>query len=360
MKVRIVCYEDVNQWILGKFALKMSECLINIGINSDIAKQPDPTADINHFIASHCYGGKKISTDTLMITHVDNIDKLNQLNKQLDNAALGICMSRETMDNLVKLGVSRKKLAYVNPAHDGVIVPRPKVIGITCRVQEDGRKREHFLSKLSEDIDHRFFCFKIMGDGWNDQVARLRKNGFKVEYISDFNYNKYVEFIPSLDYYLYFGQDEGQMGFVDALAAGVETIVTPQGYHLDAKEGISYSFNTYNELLEIFKVLSEKRVRLINSVSSWRWENYTQKHVELWEYLLRPQKDVFDMPNFGYFNGIYSLEKYDKIYLIKSRKIRLLRLKLFYNKYKQCYCIRKRIITKNLKEKVYRLLHISS
>lgn len=81
MRVRIVCYEDPDFWILGKFAKKMSEHLNVLGVNNDIANVPDPNADINHHIIFSDYDGKINNCDTLMITHVDNIDKLNNLKK---------------------------------------------------------------------------------------------------------------------------------------------------------------------------------------------------------------------------------------------------------------------------------------
>ena len=50
MNVRIVCYEDVDAWILGKFALRLCENLILQGVQADISKAPDNSADINHHI----------------------------------------------------------------------------------------------------------------------------------------------------------------------------------------------------------------------------------------------------------------------------------------------------------------------
>ncbi len=333
MRVRIVCYEDIDRWIVGKFAIKMNECLVNMDIDSDIEKEPDPSADINHHIIYAKYKGRGSNNDTLMITHIDNSSKLQKLKKQLEIAILGICFSRESLDQLAGMGIPRSKLAYINPAHDGVMVPKPKVIGITCRVQKDGRKRENFLSKLASHIDPRFFCFKIMGDGWDHQVDALRKKNFKVEYIHSFDYAKYVELLPSLDYYLYMGQDEGQMGFVDALAAGVETIVTAQGFHLDVEDGITYPFNTYDELLRIFKSLQEKRVKLIKSVEDWTWSNYTVKHLEIWEYLLSKNKDTHIPPDKKYRDGVYSLYPFDNA-PIKQPSDESLKASLYLNTYR--------------------------
>jgi len=297
MRVRIVCYEDPSTWILGKFAIKLEQHLKKMGIQVDISDRTDSDADINHHIIYNGFNNQKSSIDTLMITHIDNISKMNLLKKQLKVAEIGICMSNETMNNLSNLGVSRDKLCFINPAHDGNIKPKPKVIGITSRVQADGRKREYFVEKLAKEISPEYFSFKIMGDGWNYQVNELRLRGFLVEYIDHFDYDLYTQLIPTIDYYLYMGQDEGQMGFIDALSAGVETIVTPQGYHLDAIGGISYPFSTYEELLSAFKVIEASRKKLINSVAKWNWIDYTKKHVEIWEYLLS-KKEV----NLGYIN----------------------------------------------------------
>jgi hypothetical protein len=318
MRVRIVCYEDVDVWILGKFALKINKHLKEMGIDSDIAKIPDPNADINHHIIYYDYNGKKNSIDTVMITHIDTNQKANLLREQLVNASIGICMSNETMETLFNFGLPRHKLSYVNPAHDGIIIPRKKYIGITSKVHEDGRKREFFVSKLANDLNPKIFGFKIMGHGWDSQVDDLRYNGFEIEYYSSFDYENYIKLIPSLDYYLYMGQDEGQMGFIDAVAAGVETIVTPQGYHLDAEGGISYPFETYEQLLRIFKSIETKRESFMNSVSTWNWVDYTKKHVEIWEFLLSNQKgDNYLKPKREYRDGITSVRTNEK-YVFKS------------------------------------------
>lgn len=312
MKVNIVCYEDLNVWILGKFARKMHENLMHLGIESKISKVGDPDYDINHHIVYVCYKGPASGIDTLMITHVDDSSKLNLVKKQLEVSPMGICMSKETMNKLISFGIPNERLAYINPAHDGVIKPRKVIIDITCMVQNDGRKREIFLDRLSQKIDPDVFKFKIMGRNWDPQVRTLRSCGFEVEYDSEFDYNKYIQLIPSLDYYLYMGQDEGQMGFVDALYAGIKTITTPQGYHLDASGGITFPFNTYEELLEIFTKIEKEKKDLINSVKTWNWLDYTKKHVEIWKYLISNRDHVeYTYPDkSAYTDGIFSIHQH--------------------------------------------------
>lgn len=303
MRVRVVSYEDVNAWILGKFARKLHEELIKLGVECDIGKVVDPKADVNHHIIYLGYtANNRSSMDTLMITHVDSTRKLDILKEQMKFAKAGICMSNETAVNLAMSGVPAERLCYVTPAHDGVIKPKKYKVGITSKVQPDGCKREDMLPTLCEIISPEDFEFIIMGMGWEDIITTIEKRGFKVKYYPDFIYDEYVKLIPTLDYYLYFGQDEGSMGFIDAAAAGVETIVTPQGYHLDAPGGITYPFNTNDELREIFAVLAARRRTLIDSVSTWNWTDYAIKHLEIWQHL-QGQKGL----NSKYQDGVNSL-----------------------------------------------------
>lgn len=292
MKVQLVCYEDIDIWILGKFAKKLNEELRKLGIDSNIGRAPDLTADINHHIIYLGYDGRKTTTDTLMITHIDTLEKAYMLKKQMEQVEMGIFMSQDTMERMAHsgLGIPREKLCYVNPAQDGIIKPRRTVVGITSKTHPDGRKCENMLVKLCEKISPSEFMFKIMGAGWTKIAEYLRLKGFTIEYYDAFDYEKYVELMPSLDYYLYFSNDEGSMGFLDALAAGVKTIVTPQGYHLDAKNGITYSISGLEELETAFKKIADEKRKLTDSVKDWTWANYAFRHAHIWGYILDRSK----------------------------------------------------------------------
>lgn len=308
MRVRIVCYEDLNEWILGKFALRMQEDLISLGVEVDIAKFPDPTADINHHIIYEQFNGVSSNNDTLMITHIDSAKKLNHLKKVINNAAYGICMSKDTMKILSSMGVSEDHLCYINPAQDGDFIPKKIQIGYTSRWYSDGRKREYLLKDLVKHLDNRFFAFKFMGSGWGDIINLMKENGFEVDYFPDFDLKGYKKLMSEIDYYLYTGLDEGQMGFVDALAAGAKTIVTPQGYHLDVENGITHSFQDSEDLLQIFDNIFEDKAKSIRSVERWTWKNYTLKHLELWNHILGNEIKLID--EYKYNDGIYSLNSF--------------------------------------------------
>jgi hypothetical protein len=305
MKIHIVSHYGISTWILGKFALKLEEHLSLLGDDVTIGETIDPSAEVNHHITHYDRVTPSSTIQTHMLTHIDDIQKFQWLKREVNNLDMVVCMSKETMVNLTEMGIPCNKLVFVNPAHDGIIKPRTLSIGITCRVQEDGRKREKFIGELAHVLDPAMFSFKIMGDGWDPYVAILRENGFQIEFYNEFIYDTYVKLIPTLDYYLYTGMDEGQMGFVDAVAAGVKTIVTRQGYHLDAENAITYPFTTLHELIEIFKKITDERRKYINSVSTWTWSDYAKKHREIWEYLLERKKNPdCPRPSSNYYDGI--------------------------------------------------------
>lgn len=306
--VHLVC-ED-RGWILRKFAVRMEEELKRRGYKCSISSVADSSADINHYIIYDSYEPVDSYNDTIMITHVDSYNKLERLKFQLKVAKMGICMSRETMERLAAYGVPREKLCYINPAQDGVIKPKKYVLGITNKTHDDHRKRESMLLDLCKALEPDYFSFKIMGSGWTNIVATVKKMGFHVEYYDEFDYDEYVRLIPTLDYFLYWGFDEGSMGYLDALRAGVGTIVTPQGFHLDVNDGITYECRTISDFRNVLVNLQEKRKKIVDSVEAWTWGNYVDKHLEVWNYLLGNEENIYKNQHV-YEDGIFSVLRYD-------------------------------------------------
>jgi hypothetical protein len=286
MKVNLVCYEEINSWILGKITKRLQGELLKQGILCDVSKYPDPTADINHHICYISWNGRRTNNDTLMVTHIDTVTEFERVRSQLQEAEMGICMSRETMRALANRGLDRSKLCFINPAVDGTLPPRRIAIGLASRLYDDGRKREGMLLEITERISPCDFSFWIIGAGWDAIVGEVRSRGFLVQYENAFSHEAYANFMSGIDYYVYFGTDEGSIGFIDALAAGVPTIVTPQGFHLDAADGIAYSFRESRELERILAKLADAKRRRQRAVADWTWERYAQKHTAVWQFVL--------------------------------------------------------------------------
>lgn len=310
MKVNIV--GKGGGWILDKFGTCMTEELQKMGIEALFTREIDKgfNPDIVHYIGwnvGQVYDKNPTKT-TFIITHVDTESKLDTIIERTNKGCVGICMSKETKDRMINSGVKANRVCYINPAQDGQIMPKKINLGFTHRIYGDNRKRETMLLDICKMIDPKIFKFSIMGSGWQFIVDEMVKMGFEVDYFEEFDKNKYNQLILGLDYYCYFGFDEGSMGFLDAVAAGVGTIVTPQGYHLDTECGITFPVETISDIVNVLKELENKWNKHFRFVKEWTWEKYTQKHVEIWKYMLGAEKLENLLQTRGWYkDGIYSL-----------------------------------------------------
>jgi hypothetical protein len=282
MKINIINYEEgINSGILSKFAYKLFEELEKIkGIEVTVSNVPDITADINHHInyLPYRYNSDYKGIDTLMITHIWEGYKLDALKEHMTSADLGICMSNDTKNQLIKWGFDKNKLATVLPAHDGE-PRRYQIVSILTNVYPDGCKRENMFTELVKTLDLNKWAFRIMGSGWENILTPLVAQGLQVDYFAEFNKDNHKRILESSDYNLYFGEDEGSMGLLDAKNAGLKLIAPNVGFNIDV--GVDYPFHTQEELNEIFKKLS------VNPVEDWTWKKYAKEHIKLWKKLLK-------------------------------------------------------------------------
>jgi hypothetical protein len=218
--------------------------------------------------------------------------KFSQIKSTLNGYVdVGICLSNDTLHQLVDYGCSTQNLAVIVPGHDCELSPRKVIIGITTRIYPDGRKGEQLLIDLSQKMGLSDFEFWIFGKGWNETIDKLRKNGANIiyfdesdDYIAD--YATIKEMVPKFDYYLYLGMDEGALGTLDALMAGVKTIVTSQGYHLDVNHGITHPIADLEDLYSVFKEIIKPIHQRRAGVSHLTWKYYAEQHILLWQTMI--------------------------------------------------------------------------
>ncbi len=282
MKIHLVNYEQGRfNGILSKFALKMEEELKKIkGVKVSVSDKPDPKADVNHhinYLPFHIENSPK-SINTLDITHIFEGYKLDAIKEGIKTADMGICMSDDTKNQLIKWGLPKEKLVTILPAHDGK-PRRHQVVSILTNVYADGCKREGMFSELVKTLDVRKWAFRIMGKDWHDILVPLVAEGLQVDYFAEFDADNHQKILETSDYNLYFGEDEGSMGLLDAKNAGLKLIAPPVGFNIDI--GVDYPFHTQEELNEIFKKLS------INPVEDWTWKKYVAEHLKLWKKLTK-------------------------------------------------------------------------
>lgn len=277
MKIHIVNYEQAfNNGILSKFARKMyDELEKREGIEVSIGNVPEPTADVNHHINYLPYRHSN-TVNTLMVTHIWKGKKFDALKEGMKTAGMGICMSEETRQRLMKWGLNRNKLVTVLPAHDGIL-KRHQIVSILTNVYPDGCKREKMFTDLVKTLDKNKWAFRIMGSGWHDILVPLVAEGLQVDYFADFDYDTHKKILDTSDYNLYFGKDEGSMAVLDAKNAGLKIIAPNIGFNIDV--GVDYPFRDQLGLNRIFKKLS------VNPVEDWTWDKYVDKHIKIWKKL---------------------------------------------------------------------------
>ncbi len=278
MKIHLVNYEaSFNDGILSKFANKLFEQLKKTkGVKVTLSDRPDPKADVNHHINYQSY----IPVDTkntLMVTHIWEGGKLDKLRWAMQSADVGICMSTDTKDQLIKWGLPKNELEIILPAHDG-FARRYQIVSILTNVYPDGCKREQMFVDLVKTLPHNKFAFRIMGSGWHDILVPLVAEGLQVDYFAEWDAENHKRILDTSDYNLYFGEDEGSMGILDAKNAGLKIIAPNIGFNKDI--GVDYPFSTQKELNTIFKELA------YNPVEDWTWDKYTKEHLKIWKKLL--------------------------------------------------------------------------
>jgi hypothetical protein len=284
--VRIICYEDVDAWILGKFARRLDEELNRGGYASSIAKVGDTSALVGHHIIYIDACEKWSPVETVMVTHLDEAWKEKWLVKMMGSFDMAICMSQETARQVEQIGVDPRKVTYVSPAHDGLIQPRRRVIGVAGKTHVDGRRDPKFIVDMMRGVDPKQIELSIMGNGWDIQVADLRSKGFVVNYRPSFDFDAYVtEFMPSLDYFVHYSWDEGSMAFLDAIAADARTLVNRQGFHLDVPNGIDEPIVSAEDVARILRRDLLERCQRVSRVESFTWFEYAFRHRVIWDFL---------------------------------------------------------------------------
>lgn len=191
-----------------------------------------------------------------------------------------VAPSRDASSALLSAGAPSARVHHLAVPANPNLSPRKLTVGIFNKVHGDGRTRNWLLPDLADLVDLTPFQFVIMGANWESTIADLRSRHIVVTHFDQFDREQYIRLMPSLDYFLYLGMDEGSMAWLDAVAAGVRTIATSQGYHLDAADGLTHRFTELDELAAIFDEIAASRPHRARSVHA-----YAEGHAKLWRTL---------------------------------------------------------------------------
>jgi len=294
LKVRIILAPQNSGWVIEKMAHRLCQGLLDLGCKAEVENAADPRADVNQWMSYAFADGCPGTINTMMVTHPDDPFKVSLIKQRVlaNDIQLALCMSSHTARELETFGIPGNRLWYVLPALDECVPPRRITFGITGKIYDDGRKREWMLKRLAKDMDLKRFKFMIFGSGWEPTVEALRVGGAEVtldpgseDWIGD--YDRIRASIPNWDYCLYLGMDEGCLGTLDAVSAGVKTIVTAQGFHNDIPGGITHPFINYNQLVEILTTINREKADREDLLVDWTWANYAADHLAIWQVMLR-------------------------------------------------------------------------
>lgn len=288
----LVLTQDNKSWIIEKMAARIAEHAPEFGFEISVGDAERADAQINHWMSYAFANVAHRTPATMLITHLDDPYKIGLVKSELVSGVdVGIALSSHTCDMLVEAGVARESLAFAVPGHDFAADPRRVVIGMTTRLYPDGRKRESMLLALARAMRLDRFRFEIFGLGWDAVIPELEAAGAEVAYSpgTDDYRSDYVEMmkrVPGFDYYLYLGRDEGSLGTLDALAAGVKTIVTPQGFHVDLPGGITHAIWSQEDLERVFGEIAAEAERRAAAVANLTWRAYAEAHAIIWHAIL--------------------------------------------------------------------------
>lgn len=297
-QAHLVLAQDNRSWIIEKMAGRIAEHAPEYGFDVSVGEAERGDADINHWMSYAFANVPHHTPATMLITHLDDPYKIGLVkDEQASGVDVGIALSSHTCDILVAAGVPAAALAFAVPGHDFAAAPRRVVVGLTTRLYADGRKREFMLLELARAMRLDRFRFEIFGLGWETVIPELEAAGAEVGYwpgTDDFraDYVEMMERVPRFDYYLYLGRDEGSLGTLDALAAGVKTIVTPQGFHVDLPGGITHPVWSQEELEGVFREIGAEAARRAGAVARLTWRAYAEAHAIVWAAILDGRRDA--------------------------------------------------------------------
>ena len=247
MRINIINL-DKDKWILTKFARNLYQHLKNQGHTVFLSKKSKEDVDVNHFIIFLFQKEKhefyfKNTINTTMLTHINDdfrYKKVKGISKFMD---AGIAFSNDHAKFIKKKSLGLKKIFYVLPPMDSDLKLKKVHLGIFTNLYNDGRKKQNYLIQSVENISPEFIKLSIIGKGWKPYVNHLRSKGFEVNYQRFFFRRRYITLLNEIDYLIYLGNDEGSMGFLDAIQMGIKTIMIPQGFQKDLERFLTFKLD---------------------------------------------------------------------------------------------------------------------
>ena len=287
--VQVILDPVTRGWVIEKIANNLISRK-NSNFTLDLFYIPRRGYRITHWMHYLNVSRDFIKTDkgihTFLVPHIDSIQKEQEFLLNINAGAFPIFLSREHAERTSK----RLKLDsiphYISPGSDLAEEKLRFRVVISSHIYPDGRKNEHFLIQLAQEISLKNFHFIFIGKSWSKVEESVRKSGATVEWLnpnnSPFpNYKQSLEIIRGCDVFLYLGDDEGSLGALDAYLLGIPLLISNQGFHREFTGRNSiYLFDDYSSFKTNIIELSSS----MNSIDyeKWTWYTMTTKYLEYW------------------------------------------------------------------------------
>ena len=209
-----VILDPVNKgWVIEKIAKNLiSRKSSNLTL--DLFYIPRRGYRITHWMHYLNVSRDFIKTDkgihTFLVPHIDSIQKEHEFLLNINAGAFPIFLSRDHAERTSK----RLKLDliphYISPGSDLAEEKLRFRVVISTHIYPDGRKKEHLLIQLAQEISLKNFHFIFIGKSWSKVEESVRKSGATVEWFnpnnSPFpNYKQSLDIMRGCDVFLYLG-----------------------------------------------------------------------------------------------------------------------------------------------------------
>ena len=286
MRVNIISYEPIGGWILADYAEKLRAALQEHVDAAVLSASQEPGYDVTFHI--NYFGLRQLQVPGLhstMVTHIDTPEKFSLVQAHANAGVWGFCCSEDTTRRMSQLTGS-SRFCSMPPVAMSEVEPMRINVMIAGRLYEDGRKNEKWAIDFFQRISPEHLVIRVIGGGWDEHLAQLATQGYRIEYQQNFNKATYLQYLKASDYLLVTGFDEGALSTLDAILYGVTPIVTAQGYHLEQRAGIRL-FSTFNELMVIAESIQTDATRINRDRELLAdWSTFAVKHRDRWQAII--------------------------------------------------------------------------
>jgi hypothetical protein len=331
MKVDIIVDESNKGWIIEKMANRLNENLLLLGIDSSVTDKPSIQPDVIHWMHYlNVPTDLKISAiNTMLVTHVDEIDKLERLGFLIKMGVYPLFLSEAhslEISNLLKV---EKKFQKILPGSDLAVFNKIKFI-INSNSYPDNRKNDDYLIKLSKDLNLEQTIFVFCGKRWEKVGNHLSDSGAEV-YIYSKQAGNYPDYdtlnkiTKDSDIFIYMGFDEGSIGALDAYLLNKKLIVSDQGFHKEMLNNDVLLFKNYDKFKELVEVEIANHLYWQKEKSRWSWATFAECHLDVWKKLSQNTDLPFSTPSkLGHNSKIVRLQRILKLSLNYNNRTLLL------------------------------------